>query len=80
MKGYESPVIQVADAQAEAVYLASGAVAEKQRCRFGKTEANQGRDQCQVCSATGGQRNTALADEHFYEGSYKGCPDNMPEK
>lgn len=88
MKTYEKPEIILMKNASEGVYLASGSAEaddknsedNTRRCRFGRENANQGADKCQVCSATGGIRDQVLSGEHYFKEDYKGCPDHMPEK
>lgn len=82
MKKYNKPVVSLVDSIAEGVYLASGVEepTKKNRCRFGRVEANAGSDSCQACSVSGGQRNKELPGESLYKADFKSCIDNMPIK
>jgi len=77
MGEYVKPVVETLNEKAEGVFAASGATDEGVvTCRFGRTEASAGVDDCQACSATGGESTSG----QYFQKDYKGCPDNMPEK
>lgn len=81
MREYEKPAVETLNEKAEGVFAASGAGDEEERrCRFGFTNANPGRDQCQFCSASGGTTNKEGAEGEQFIKDYTGCPDDMPEK
>lgn len=82
MRKYTKPMLEISSEIAEGVYLASGNQQQETKvtCKYGRNEANRGADQCQVCSATGGQRSEPLPGERYYRDDYKGCPEKLPEK
>ena len=84
MEDYKKPVAVSVDDMSEGIYMASGDDNDndetKRKCRFGFTEANPGRDQCQFCSASGGLTNEKGTGDQQFIKDYAGCPDGMPEK
>lgn len=79
--GYEKPEVVCVNSKCEGVYLASGGNDVLAECRFGRTEASAGSDQCQECSVSGGTRNKPLpGEESAREDDFKTCVDNMPLK
>ena len=85
MKMYEKPVVEVLDDVAEVVCAdgsneAGGNGTENNnvaKCRFGRSEASAGADDCQSCSATGG---LSKDQKHTYKADFISCADNMPLK
>lgn len=85
MEDYKKPVAISLNEMSEGVYMASGDDTDdkdetQKKCKFGFTEANPGRDQCQFCSASGGLTNEKGTGEQVYIKEYVGCPEGMPEK
>lgn len=88
MKEYRRPVIEVLEELGEGVYAASGdnigdednKEEQKERCRFGRTEANPGSDTCQACSFSGGLRGVELDGESLFRSDFNGCVDGKPVK
>lgn len=81
MGEYTKPVVAVLDEKTEGVFAASGSAdaEETKRCRFGFTQANPNRDQCQACSASNGAV-SSLPEGQNYVKEYTECPDGMPLK